>query len=355
MITISISDNQSSNQGNAKEIHTKLGGADKDYIKADVSNSPTVLETLCDIFEVYKINDEIPSGSDISQYLDVSLNFNLGDYIEGGEGLQLVEGNQYKYTIDKISYHLDNGKYVFDPIDIEFKIKIKDPNSIKDPANYFTFESANISYQYRKSKPILKTISVPEFTKTIFPNINAELVDFNPNPASLDNKVNITYKITADPFDFSKTNNELKEIVILLDATGNGGFYNNLFSKAVNGTSLYEFLEKHNIKLGLVIYGGSGQILTQSELTTDIDSIKKQITSLEKVNGKPNLDSPLAVADSILSRGTSKNKNILLVNYSDITYSEENLKSLVKKYNIFTMDQSKDLKLRDLHYFFKGH
>lgn len=156
VITISISENQLSDKGNAKDIHTKLGGADADYITADVSSSPTVVETLCDIFGVIK-SDEVLPGEGILDKLNVELRFNLGNYIEACEGLELVDG-EYVYSINDMSYSLEDERFIFNPIDIEFMIRIKEVDAA------FTFESANIVYQYRDCSPVVQSIAKPVFT-----------------------------------------------------------------------------------------------------------------------------------------------------------------------------------------------
>lgn len=187
IITLDISkEKQSQSQSSAIKIHERLGGSNSNYYLVDVNEQPTVLETLNQIFGVNKTPDtSIPGENPIK---DVELRFDLGDKFEVVDGLE-SKGDTYIYPIGELKFKVEGGKYIYEPIEVEFTVKVKEVERT------FTFNSAQLAYKYGS-----ETFTIQDISKPIFSTVDSGgiTIQVNDSSGNLDHSYNSANKLIDD-------------------------------------------------------------------------------------------------------------------------------------------------------------
>lgn len=174
---------------------------------------------------------------------------------------------------------------------------------------------------------------------TIDPNAKAELVlsrELNKSKILLNDEFTVTYKIQPQPIPAKVVIQPDREIYLVIDTSGSMNY--NLAGKeipkggkektrlAIARDAAFKFLDKLNgkngVKVGLITYDNIGHV--KQSLTTDIESVKRQINKLA-ANGGTNIGDGLRLGyyrlmDSKSTGGDTVNRYLVLLTDGEPTF-----------------------------------
>ncbi|MBU3137897.1 VWA domain-containing protein [Clostridium gasigenes] len=276
----------------------------------------------------------IKRGSVLVEVVDTK-----GEKINSGIKVSLQDTSINSVFSPKESEEIDNGIVKFNTIPTgNYKVTLTNI-----PAGY-EFTNGNeaiVSVNYENN--IAKYKFVLNGENNDKPNIKVTLKSGENMSTTLGEKVDITYGITAESFEYNKYSNESKDVVLVIDTTSadQAGEYWKI-KDSIKQQIVNEFMKNNNVKMGIVSFDDKGVRNTPQELTNDTGVINEYITNIiqtddKRVDTNGDITKAIIEADRILQNGTSTNKSMVFVTFGDIKYEEATINNIrEKKYNIFT-------------------